>query len=143
MADLNTVAFTGRVTIAPELRQTRTGTDFVSLRIVINDAVRNSESGEWEQKPNFVNVTVFGPSAPSLAENLMKGSPVSVSGRLSWREWTTDDGKKGQALEVVGSVNYLESKQEADARRERNGGEPVAAAVTSTSAPVDADPIPF
>ncbi|NDD40465.1 MAG: single-stranded DNA-binding protein, partial [Verrucomicrobia bacterium] len=45
MADLNSVSFTARVTMEPELRNTRTGTPLVNLRVVINDAVRDDDGG--------------------------------------------------------------------------------------------------
>jgi single-strand DNA-binding protein len=135
MADLNSVSFSARVTMPPELRTTKTGTPLVNLRVVINDAVRD-EDGSWTQKPNFVNVTVFGPNAENLSRSLTKGSRIAVDGRLSWREWTTDSGSKGQALDVVANnVHYLDTKAEADARR---------TADTSAPAPGDAtEDIPF
>jgi single-strand DNA-binding protein len=135
MADLNSVSFSARVTMPPELRNTKTGTPLVNLRVVINDAVRD-EDGSWTQKPNFVNVTVFGPNAENLSRSLTKGSRIAVDGRLSWREWTTDSGSKGQALDVVANnVHYLDTKAEADARR---------TADTSAPAPADAtEDIPF
>jgi single-strand DNA-binding protein len=94
------------------------------------------EDGSWTQKPNFVNVTVFGPNAEYLSRSLTKGSRIAVDGRLSWREWTTDSGSKGQALDVVANnVHYLDTKAEADARR---------TADTSAPAPGDAtEDIPF
>lgn len=136
MADLNNVTFTARVTMAPELRNTHSGTPLVNLRVVINDAVRDDD-GAWQQKPNFVNVTVFGPNAENLSRSLTKGSRIGVDGRLSWREWTTDAGAKGQALDVVANnVHYLDTKAEADARRASDGE--TAAAVQANS-----DDIPF
>jgi single-strand DNA-binding protein len=144
MADLNSVTVTGRVTMDPELRETRTGTPLVNLRVVVNDAVRNSETGEWDQKANFINVTVFGPSAENLAKSLTKGSRIAVDGRLSWREWTTDAGVRGQALDVVAqNVHYLDTKAESEARRDRNGAEPVAVGAAAASAPAEDDSIPF
>lgn len=140
MADLNSVAVTGRLTQDPELRETKNGTPLMSLRIVVNDPVKNAE-GQWDQKPNFINVTLFGPSAENLSKTLVKGSRIAVDGRLSWREWTTDQGVRGQAVDVVAqNVHYLDTKAETEARRERNSSpEPVAVG----SGPSNEDDLPF
>ena len=138
MADLNSVSITGRLTQAPELRETRSGTNLVNLRVVVNDAVRNSE-GEWDSKPNFINVTAFGATAENVAKTLVKGSRVAIDGRLSWREWTTDAGVRGQALDIVAqNVHYLDTKEQTASLRDRHGDE-----ATSAPAPAAADAIPF
>ena len=138
MADLNTVSITGRVTMEPELRNTRTGTPLINLRVVVNDAVRDDAEG-WIQKPNFINVTVFGPNAENLARSLTKGSRIAVDGRLSWREWTTDSGTKGQALDIVANnVHYLDTKEQADARRSGSASQATSPVQSDTG-----DDVPF
>lgn len=138
MSDLNTVAFTGRLAMNPELRETRNGTPVANLRVVINDPIRKDD-GSWDTKPNFVNVTVFGNQAEGVSKTLVKGSRIAVAGRLSWREWTTESGSKGQALEVVGQVTYLDTKAQTESLRDRSTEEPVPV----TSAPASDDSIPF
>lgn len=145
MADLNSVTITGRITQDPELRETRTGTPLVNLRVVVNDAIRKDD-GTWDDKPNFVNVTVFGNSAENIASSLTKGSRIAVDGRLSWREWTTDAGVRGQALDIVaGNVHYLDTKAQTAELKARHSGDaqaqPVAAGVGASVA--DDDDIPF
>jgi len=138
MADLNSVSITARVTMEPEFRETRTGTPLVNLRVCVNDAIRK-EDGTWDQKPNYINVTKFGPDAQNIARSVTVGSPLAIDGRLSWREWTTDAGNKGQALDIVAnSVHFLDTKEQADARR--------ASRSNAAASPVesdDRDAVPF
>ena len=40
----------------------------------------------------------------------LKGRGVAIDGRLEWREWTTQEGQKRQAVEIVAdTVQFLSS----------------------------------
>jgi single-stranded DNA-binding protein len=53
-------------------------------------------------------VTVWGVQGENCARFLSKGRPVAIDGRLEWREWSTDDGTKRQAVEIVAdSMQFL------------------------------------
>jgi len=127
MADLNSVNFTGRLTQKPELRSTNNGTEVLNARVAVNDAVRD-ESGAWTSKPNFINVSIYGPSAANLSNMLDVGSRISVQGRLAWREWTTAEGARAQAVDIVANqVHMIDTKAESEARRAGNGTAPAPA----------------
>lgn len=139
MADLNSVSITARVTMEPELRQTHSGTPLVNLRVCVNDAIKKDD-GTWDQKPNYINVTKFGPDAEVIARSVTVGSPLAIEGRLAWREWTTDAGSKGQALDVVAnSVHFLDTKEQAEQRRAARPGHTSQSPVESD----DRDLVPF
>ena len=59
------------------------------------------QSGEWVDKPNYFDVTVWGAQGENCANYLSKGRPVAVQGRLDWREWETQEGQKRQAVEII------------------------------------------
>ena len=58
-----------------------------SLRIACNTRRKNQTTGDWEDKPNFFDVTVWGAQGENCARFLAKGRPVAIDGRLEWREW--------------------------------------------------------
>ena len=62
--NINRVVMTGNLTRDPELRSTNSGLSVCSLRIACNTRRRNS-NGDWEEKPNYFSVTVFGGQADS------------------------------------------------------------------------------
>jgi single-strand DNA-binding protein len=97
--NVNVVALTGNLTRDPELRTTGSGTSVCSLRIAVNE--RAKIGGEWTDKPNYFDVTVWGNQGEACAKYLEKGAPVAIQGRLQWREWQTQDGGKRQAVDVV------------------------------------------
>ena len=81
---INRVVITGNLTRNPEVRATQSGNCVMNMTVAVNDRRRNS-AGEWEDVPNFVDVTMFGNRAQALAKHLAKGakspSRASCAGR--------------------------------------------------------------
>ena len=73
-----------------------------SLRIAVNDQVKDQASGEWVEKANYFTVDVFGRQAETCAQYLNRGRQVAVSGRLRWRQWETQDGQKRNDQDLDG-----------------------------------------
>jgi single-strand DNA-binding protein len=110
--NINRVVITGNLTKDPDLKNLPSGTTICELRLACNSRRKNNETGEWEDKPNFFNVKVFGAQAENCARYLAKGRPVGVDGRLEWREWETREGGKRQAIDIIAdSVQFLGTKQ--------------------------------
>jgi single-strand DNA-binding protein len=115
--NINRVVMTGNLTRDPELRNTPGGTPVCSLRIASNTR-RKDASGEWVDKPNYFDVTVWGAQGENCAQYLQKGRPVAIDGRLEWREWEDKDGNKRQSTEIIAdSVQFLGSRDAGE-----NGG---------------------
>lgn len=110
MADINRVTLIGRLTRDPEIRHTASGDAVCQLRLAVNARARD-ENGQWGDKPNFFDVVVFGRQAESAGNFLSKGRRVGIDGRLSWREWQTQDGQKRQSVEVIANdLMFLDSR---------------------------------
>lgn len=97
---INTVCLSGNHTRDPEARTTPGGLDLCKCRIAFNERRKNQSTGDWEDKPNYVNVTIFGGIGAWIASNQRKGDSIVVQGRLSWHEWEGDSGKR-EAIEVI------------------------------------------
>lgn len=107
-SNINRVVLVGRLTADPELRALPTGTTVCNLRIACN-GVRKSSDGEYVEKPNFFNVSVYGAQGESVHRYMSRGGRVAVDGRLEWREWETAEGLKRQTVEIVAdSVQFLD-----------------------------------
>ena len=79
---------------------------------------RKDESGNWVDKPNYFDVTVWGAQGENCAQYLAKGRPVAVDGRLNWREWEAKDGAKRQSVDIIAdSVQFLGSRDAPQAQR--------------------------
>jgi single-strand DNA-binding protein len=108
--NINRIVMTGNLTRDPELRNLPSGTAVCSLRIACNTR-RKDESGNWVDKPNYFDVTVWGAQGENCAQYLSKGRPVAIDGRLEWREWQDKDGNKRQSVDIIAdSVQFLGSR---------------------------------
>lgn len=112
MQNINSVTITGNLTRDPELRSTGGGTSVCQLRVAVNGRRKDGSSGEWVDKPNYFDVTVFGAQGENCANYLAKGRGVAVEGRLDWREWEAKDGSgKRQKVEIIANtVQFLGGK---------------------------------
>ena len=112
-ANINRVVLVGNLTRDPELRHTPSGTAVCSLRLAVNTRRKDAATGEWGEKPNYFDVTVWGNQGENCAKFLSKGRPVGIDGRLDWREWEAQDGSKRQAVEIIAnSVQFLGSRSD-------------------------------
>src|SRR5690349_16982100 len=84
MANINRIVLVGNLTKDPELKQT-SGSALCKLRLAVNTR-RKDETGQWVDKPNYFDVTVWGNQAESCAQYLSKGRPVAIDGRLEWQQ---------------------------------------------------------
>ena len=112
--NINRVILTGNLTRDPELRSLPSGMSVCSLRVACNTRRKNNSTGEWEDKPNFFDVTVWGAQGENCARFLAKGRPVAIDGRLEWREWEAQDGSgKRQAIDIIAdAVQFLGGREE-------------------------------
>ncbi|HEU5252900.1 MAG TPA: single-stranded DNA-binding protein [Solirubrobacterales bacterium] len=110
-SNVNVVVITGNLTRDPELRHTGGGTAVCDLRVAVNSR-RKDQSGNWVDKANYFDVTVWGAQGENCANYLNKGRPVAVEGRLDWSEWEAKDGSgKRQAVRIVANtVQFLGSR---------------------------------
>jgi single-strand DNA-binding protein len=110
---INRVVISGNLTRDPELRSTAGGMAILKMGIAVNDRRKNSQSGEWEDVPNFFDVVVFGSRGESISRFLSKGSKVAIEGKLRWSQWETPDGDKRSKVEIVADdIEFLSARTE-------------------------------
>jgi single-strand DNA-binding protein len=114
-SNINRVILTGNLTFDPELRSLPSGTSVCKLRVAVNTRRKNGATGEWEDKPNYFDVTVWGPQGENCARYLSKGRPVAIDGRLEWSEWVDkESGKNRSKVEIVAdTVQFLGGRDDA------------------------------
>ena len=121
-SNVNVVVVTGNLTRDPELRHLGSGTAVCKLRVAVNSR-RKDQSGNWVDKPNYFDVTVWGAQGENCANYLSKGRPVAVEGRLDWREWEDQGGNKRQSVEIIANtVQFLGSRDGSSGGGNGNGG---------------------
>ena len=98
MAD-NSITLVGNLPRDPEIRFTATGRAVASFSMGVGR--RYQVNGEWQEKTSWFNVTAWGQLGENAAATLVKGSRVVVTGRLEQREYTSREGEKRTAIDVV------------------------------------------
>lgn len=130
MANLNfnKIILGGRLTAAPELKQTQSGVPVCSFSIAVN---RRAKAGE-ERVADFFNVTAWRQTAEFVSKYFTKGSSIIVVGSLQNRSWTDQNGQKHYATDViVDEVSFVDSRSESTAAQADQAGAYVPAAYTA------------
>jgi single-strand DNA-binding protein len=113
--NINRVVLTGNLTRDPDARSTPGGLSICKLGIAVNTRRKNAD-GQWEEKPNFFRVTVFGRQAESCGQYLKKGRPVAIDGRLEWSQWEDTNGQKRESVDIIAdTVQFLGGRDDAGA----------------------------
>jgi len=98
----------------PEMRYSANGSPFLRFNVASNYRTRTPE-GEWQDRTEWVRVTVFGQCAETLNQHLRKGMRVYAEGRLEARPWTDRTGNVNAGLELMASdVEFMSSRNGPD-----------------------------
>jgi single-strand DNA-binding protein len=137
---INRAVLVGRLTRDPELRSTGSGMSVLSMRLAFNDRRKNSQTGEWEDMPNYIDATLFGKRAESLSRFLTKGTRIGVDGRLRWSEWESQAGEKRSKIEVIADeLELLDSREGGQGAGPSGGG----GSAPSSGDDLEGEEIPF
>lgn len=110
--NLNKVIIAGRITAAPELRQTPNGASVCRFSVAVNQKVY--KQGE-EQKTDFLDVIAWNKIAEFVCTYFRKGDAICICGRLSKSTWEDKNGNKRSSTEIVAeSADFVDSKKDKD-----------------------------
>ena len=116
MSNINRVVLSGNLTRSPELKTTPGGMAVLQMGIAVNGRRKNSQTGQWEDVPNYFDLTMFGNRAQAVSQYLGKGTKVMVDGELRWRSWQDQNGQNRSKIEVI--VNEIEFARAAQPRQD-------------------------
>lgn len=112
MASFNKVILMGRLTAAPELKETQSGTAVTSFTIAVDR--RYTKEGQ-EKQTDFITVVAWKGTAEFICKYFDKGSAILVCGELQTRSWEDQNGQKRYATEVMASeVSFCEAKKNSE-----------------------------
>jgi len=118
----------GNLTDDPELRFTPSGAAVAKFRVASTPRFMDRTTNEWKDgEPLFLACTVWRQAAENVAESLVRGSRVIVSGRLKQRSYETREGEKRTVIELevdeIGpSLRYATAKVQKMSRSSGGGG---------------------
>ena len=107
---LNRITITGRMTRDPELRATQNGISVTSFSIANQ---RNYKNNNGERETDFFDVVAWRNTAEFVTKYFVKGSLVTVDGRLETRKFTDKQGNERKTVEIIAdNVFFGDSKNE-------------------------------
>ena len=128
MAGDTTITVVGNLTADPELRFTPSGAAVANFTVASTPRIYDRQSGEWKDgEALFLRCNIWREAAENVAESLMRGSRVIVTGRLKQRSFETREGEKRTVFEVevdeIGpSLRYATAKVNKASRSGGGGG---------------------
>lgn len=131
---INKCLFIGNLGADPEVRHTPGGAQVTTIRIAVNETWKDRQSGEQQERVEWVRVVFFNRLAEIASEYLAKGSQVYIEGKLTTRKWQGQDGQDRYTTEIVaremrmlggrGEGGERRPSREPDTRRDRRGPPP-------------------
>jgi single-strand DNA-binding protein len=92
--NINHVMISGNVVSDPRLSVTQRGDVRTSFRIAHNRRFQNRTTGEWcDGETTYVDVTCWRQLAQNVADSVVRGMPVVVTGRLEIRQVAAVDAQ--------------------------------------------------
>jgi single-strand DNA-binding protein len=117
MANFNRVILIGNLTRDPECRTFSNGGKVAKFGFAVNNRKKNSQSGQWEDEPMFIDCEAFnrgefGKLADTIETYCKKGSQICIEGRLHLDQWDdkTTGQKRSKHKVVVESMQLLGSR---------------------------------
>ncbi len=99
MGSVNKVILVGNLGRDAEVRYTSGGTAVATLSLATTD-VWTDKTGQRQEKTEWHRVVLWGKTAETLQEYLLKGRQIYVEGRLQTRQWDDRDGNKRYTTET-------------------------------------------
>jgi len=93
MASFNKILLMGNLTRDPQLSYTPSQTAVVDFGLATNRRW-TAQDGSQRDETCFVDCRAFGRMAENINKFFKKGRPIFVEGRLSFDQWTGQDGVK-------------------------------------------------
>ena len=95
-----------------ELKYTQSGTAIGSFGIAANKKIKN-QSGGYDDKAMFFDVTAFGKTAENINKYFGKGSRILISGELDFQQWEKDGQKRSKVGIVCHQFDFIDRKDSA------------------------------
>ena len=117
----NKVVLVGNLTRDVEIRYSQSGSAIGNVGIATSRKWK-SQTGEQKEEVLFIDLTFFGRTAEIANQYLRKGSKVLVDGRLTFQQWTAQDGsKRSKHVVTVENLQMLDSKADSQNPNNNNG----------------------
>lgn len=100
MAGYEQTIIVGNVGRDPETRYIPSGASVTSFSVAVSRRWKDKTSGETKENTNWYNISCWGPIGETAAKFIKKGTQVMVTGTVSARAYTGNDGQMRSSLDL-------------------------------------------
>ena len=111
---INSVILTGRLTRDVELKTTQSNISVCSFTLAV-------DKGFKDDGADFINCVVWRIQAENLVKYKHKGDLIGIQGRLSTRQYDTENGTKYVTEVVCDTIEFLDSKKQEKQEEVKSG----------------------
>jgi single-strand DNA-binding protein len=110
--NMNKVELIGYAGKDAELKEIKNGIKLANFSLATSDGYRG-KNGDWVDNTTWHYIVLWNDMAKKAAEEVKKGSKVSVTGKLNYRTYETQSGEKRYITEIVASELQIIPKEDA------------------------------
>jgi single-strand DNA-binding protein len=120
---MNKVFIIGRLVKDAELKYTANGTAVSRFSVACNEKRRadGDASGDWVDEVNYFDAVLWGKTAESLDQYLVKGKRIAIDGKLKQDRWQDRDTGNNRSRISITALN-IQLLDSGNAAGENGGG---------------------
>lgn len=108
MNNFNVVILEGNLTRGCEMKYSAGGLAIGKFALAVNASRKQGE--QWVDEASFIDCTVFGKTAESLNQYLLKGQHIILEGKLKQDRWEQDGQTRSRVVVNVDKINLVGGK---------------------------------
>lgn len=102
MTSINKAIISGN--LGDNAKLNKSNPNVLTFSVAVNE-YKKTKDGAWEEKTNWVNCVVFGERATKLEQKLIKGTKVTVEGKLEVSTYEKGGEKKTSVSVVANNID--------------------------------------
>jgi len=108
---INKAVIVGTLGRDPEIRYSSQGNAVVNLSVATNEAWKDRETGESQERTEWHRIVIFGKLGEIASQYLKKGSQAYFEGRIKTSKWQDQSGNQRYTTEIVASEMQMLGKR--------------------------------
>lgn len=108
---MNTVALTGRICNAVELKTTTSGTSVLRFTIAVD---RNYQPSGKDREADFIDCIAWRNTAEFISRNFKKGQMIALTGEIQTSNYEKDGQKRKSVDVVVNQASFCGDRPKAE-----------------------------
>lgn len=128
---MNKIILTGRLTVAPELRQTQSGISFCRFTVAVNRRFKNKDTDSYDT--DFISCRAWRQTADFISKYFKKGQMIALEGTLQNNNYEKDGVQHYSYIVIAENAEFCGSKCEEYTQNRKSTKEDAAISDTDLS----------